>query len=96
MTHPTPTRPPKIVPAAAALVLLLTGCQSKLTEPYNDAPRASLNDKPADVLSFPDGFNNVAAKCDGPNRVYVVFHKDSPYGSVAVVANDPRCSGGPR
>jgi hypothetical protein len=28
----------------------------------------------------------------GANRVYVVFHGDSAYGTVAVAPNDPRCS----
>lgn len=46
------------------------------------------------MIEMPDGFSNIASKCDGPNRVYVVFHSDSAYGSVAVVANDPRCTGG--
>lgn len=31
------------------------------------------------------------AKCDGPNRVYVVYHGDSKYGALAVLPNDPRC-----
>lgn len=43
---------------------------------------------------MPDGFSNLASKCDGPNRVYVIFHNDSAYGAVAVVANDPRCTTG--
>ncbi len=49
---------------------------------------------PDDVVVFPeavDGFSNVSAKCDGPNRVYVVYHGDSKYGTVAVAPNDPRC-----
>ncbi len=72
----------------------LAGCSDKYTERYKDAPRSGqTNDQPADVITFPDGFSNVSAKCDGPNRVYVIFHEDSAYGSVAVVANDPRCTG---
>lgn len=77
------------VVAAAAL----TGCSSKLTEPYKDAPRGGTNAAPADVITMPDGFSNLASKCDGPNRIYVVFHQDAPYGAVAVVPNDPRCTG---
>jgi hypothetical protein len=74
-----------------AIAALLGGC-SKTFERFQDAPRASTNTSPADVITMPDGFSNVAAKCDGPNRVYVVFHADSAYGSVAVAPNDPRCS----
>jgi hypothetical protein len=73
------------------IAALLGGCSKKL-EPFRDAPRAATNTSPADVITMPDGFSNVAAKCDGPNRVYVVFHGDSAYGTVAVAPNDPRCS----
>jgi hypothetical protein len=78
--------------AAAVVVLGLGGCTEKASEPYRDAPRGGTNNAPADVLTFPDGFANVSAKCDGPNRVYVIFHSDAAYGSVAVVPNDPRCT----
>lgn len=64
----------------------------KATEPFKDAPRSGVvNDDPADTVTMPDGFNNVATKCDHGNRVYVTYHADSPYGSVAVVPNDPTC-----
>lgn len=69
----------------------LSGC-SKFTEPFHDAPRGSTNSGPADVGTMPDGFSNYATKCDHGNRVYVVFHNDKAYGSIAVVANDPTCS----
>lgn len=72
--------------------LMATGC-GKMTEPFKDAPRGSTNDSAADLLTMPDGFSNVATKCDGPNRVYVIFHADAAYGSVAVAPNDPRCRG---
>lgn len=77
--------------AALAGLIMLTGC-SKMTEQFNDAPVSGNNDAPALRVSFPDGFSNVATKCDGPNRVYVAFHGDSAYAGVAVVANDPRCT----
>lgn len=77
--------------AAVVLIIGLGACSDKATEPFKDAPRGDVNGEPADVLRMPDGFSNVATKCDGPNRVYVVFHGDSSYGSVAVVENDPRC-----
>lgn len=81
-----------LAPAAAlSLALLLSGCAGKLTEPGKDAPIATRNTSAADTMTFPDGFSNVAAKCDGPNRVYVAFKGDKPYGALAVVPNDPRC-----
>ncbi|HVE93358.1 MAG TPA: hypothetical protein VNB24_00455 [Acidimicrobiales bacterium] len=65
----------------------------KITERFRDAPRGEIVGGPADIVTFPDGFSNVASKCDGPNRVYVVFKENKTYGSVAVAANDPRCRG---
>lgn len=85
-----------IATAAAAAVLLTTaaGCDSKFTEPFKDAPRSNHdNNQPMDVINMSDGFSNVGAKCDGPNRVYVAYHGDHTYASVSVVANDPRCTG---
>jgi hypothetical protein len=80
--------------AIAALVLAgVTGCGlSKLTEPWNDAPVKSKDDSGADVYSMPDGFNNVATKCDrNGNRIYVIYHGDKAYGALSVVAADPTC-----
>ncbi len=85
--------------AAGVLALALAGCDwgDKVAEPYQDAKRSgNTNSTPADVIEMPDGFSNLAAKCDGPNRVYVAFHGDSAYGAMAVVPNDPRCTGGAR
>lgn len=81
----------KFAAVIAAVVLALTGC-GKVTEPYKDAPRGTQNSGAADTIAMPDGFSNVATKCDHGNRVYVAFHGDSPYASLAVVANDPTCA----
>lgn len=86
------TRTTKIGAATAALALLLTAGCSKFTEPYKDAPRGSTNAGPADTITMPDGFSNIAAKCDGPNRVYVAYKGDANRAAVAVVPNDPRCT----
>jgi hypothetical protein len=64
----------------------------KVTEPWKDAPRSGVtNDDPADTITMPDGFNNTATKCDHGNRIYVTYHGDNPYGSIAVVPQDPTC-----
>ena len=77
----------------AATVAALTGCSQKSLEPYRDAPVSGHQSAPAEVIEMPDGFSNIADKCDGHgHRVYVVFHSDGSYGSVAVMA-DPRCPG---
>lgn len=79
--------------AVTALVVMvpLTGC-GKAVEPFNDAPVTGQNKTPAEVVSMPDGFSNVATKCDHGNRIYVAFHGDSAYGAIAVVPNDPTCA----
>jgi hypothetical protein len=84
---------------AAAMLLAACDSDSKRVEQYRDAPMGTRNDGPADIGTMPDGFSNWAAKCDGPNRVYVIFHysnnKESggdTYGSIAVAPNDPRCT----
>ena len=74
------------------LILTLTGCSEKYSEPFKDAPReAQANSDPAKVIEMPDGFNNLATKCIAVGiRGTVVYHQDSPYGAVSTVA-DPRC-----
>jgi len=81
-----------LIPAAAVAALALAGCSDKATEQFNDAPRGDTNDAAADILSFPDGFSNVATKCDNGNRVYVAFKGDHNRAAIAVVPNDPTCS----
>lgn len=85
----------KIVAAGVITgIVVLSGCSAlgdKVTEPWQDAPRSGTNNGPATVVTMPDGFNNVAGKCDGTNMVYVIYHGDSAYGAVSVVPNDPRC-----
>ena len=83
----------RVVAVAALAALTLTGCgSSKLSEQFQDAPRGINNELAADTITFPDGFSNVATKCDGPNRIYVVFKGDAAYGAISVVPNDPRCT----
>lgn len=79
---------------ALALVLFLLGACGKAAEPFKDAERGSTNDSPADTITMPDGFSNVATKCDHGNRLYSAFHGDSAYGAISVVANDPTCAAG--
>ena len=78
------------VAVLAVAALSLTGC-GKMTEPYKDAERGANNDGSADTISFPDGFSNVATKCDNGNRVYVLYHGDNSYGGLAVVPNAEDC-----
>lgn len=81
-----------VIALVGVLALSMTGC-AKMTEPFKDAPRGGTNDSPADTITFPDGFSNASTKCDHGNRVYVLYHADAAYGSVAVVPADPTCNG---
>ncbi|MBL7487151.1 hypothetical protein [Frankia sp. AgW1.1] len=80
------------VVAAGVIALSAAGCMDKVTEPFKDAGVSGRNNAPAEVGTMPDGFGNWAAKCDGPNMVYTLFHKDAAYGGIAVAPNDPRCA----
>lgn len=91
---PTPVILIGLLLVGLLVATILSGC-GKATEPFNDADIAGTNDEPADIVNFPDGFSNVSTKCDHGNRIYVVYHADSPYGSVAVVPGDPTCAGLP-
>jgi hypothetical protein len=73
------------------LALSLTGCTGKANEPFKDADRGQTNNDPADTVTFPDGFSNVATKCDHGNRVYVIFKGDSQRAGLAVVPNAKGC-----
>lgn len=78
---------------AAALGLFAGGCSfNKATQQFKDAPRSAVvNRAPADIIEMPDGFNNVATKCDHGNRIYVSFHGDGSYGFIAAVPHAPGC-----
>lgn len=74
--------------------LLLTGC----SELSNDSARVEspADISPGEVIAMPDGFSNVATKCDGHgNRIYTIFHGAganwTPFGAVAVLSADPTC-----
>jgi len=83
----------RIIAAAVTLAVgSAAGCGAKANEPFKDAPRTgTTNSTPADTITMPDGFSNVGTKCDHGNRIYVVYHGDSAYASIAVVPADPTC-----
>lgn len=87
------TRTKVVLTVAVSASIATAGCSVKSQEPFKDAPRGQTNTAPADVVTMPDGFSNLASKCDGPTRIYVIFHGDGTYGSGFGVPNDPRCTG---
>ena len=85
------------IAAGIAVLILAGGADSCTAESNQDAGVSNRETGPADLINFPDGYSNVAHKCDGPNMVYVIYHGNfvegpKPYGSMAVVAGDPRCA----
>ena len=82
-----------LIPVVAALAL--AGCSEKAQEPWRDAPTADeRNDDPAVIIEMPDGFSNMATKCDHGNRVYVAYKGDDNRAALAVVPDDPTCGAG--
>jgi hypothetical protein len=81
-----------LMPFLFAMSYALYGCSGKAAEPFNDAPVSGENTGSAVKINMPDGFSNVATKCDNGNRIYVAFHGDKAYASIAVVPADPSCS----
>lgn len=77
---------------AALVVTLAVGCSEKSKEPFRDSAISGRNEEPARVITFPDGFSNMAAKCDGPNMVYSPYKGDNNRTAIAVAPNDPRCT----
>jgi len=79
-----------LVGGAVGLSLAACGTAS---ETFKDADVAATNDGSAETINMPDGFSNVATKCDHGNRVYTIYHASGDYGAIAVVPQDPSCGG---
>jgi len=74
------------------LIAGAVGCGAKNTEPYHDGPRSGVvNRTAADLITMPDGYSNVATKCDHGNRIYVAFKGDANRAAMWGVADDPTC-----
>lgn len=68
---------------AGAALVFAAGCGE-------DAPEGNRDTGPADILNYPDGFGNVAHKCDGHgNRVYSAGASDA--GTAIAVIPDETC-----
>ena len=74
------------------LIVAIAACGESEREPFRDAPQSDIrNDDPAEIIEMPDGFSNLATKCDNGNRIYVIFKGDANRGSVAVVKDAAGC-----
>lgn len=74
--------------AAGALALGVTGCSS-VTEEWNDAPVQRKIDTPAVILSMPDGFANVAEKCDESGNLITTTRDGNGGGKVVSMLHVP-------
>lgn len=77
-----------VVLVAVWAALMMSACgATKQSTGHGD-----INTGKADVVAFPQGFRNVAHKCDGKNMVYSASRGvGDNAGSIAVVPNDIRC-----
>lgn len=97
MSHPR-----SVVVGLAALAVVLTALlfvacssdpnQTTFGETGQDAGVSRRDDSPAVVINFPNGYSNVAFKCNGTTGVYST--KNDNGRAVAAVANDGACVGG--
>jgi hypothetical protein len=83
--------------AALAVTAALSGCgvnEYKEDRGRGDAPVSTENnDDPANIVSMPNNFANVAYKCVGPDMVYVTSRpSDSAGHGIFVVPNHPDCA----
>jgi hypothetical protein len=84
----------KHVVVGAIVAVSMVACSQKDREPFRDAPVSDRNEAPAEVMTMPDGFSNVAHKCDGHgHRVYTGYKGDANRSTIAVI-EDPTCRDG--
>ncbi len=81
----------------AAVVLVGVGatagaCNAEGTGDAPVEPVQQQNNAPAHIINMPNGFPNIAFKCDGKVGIYVVTHSKNDVQPV-IVQNDPRCAG---
>jgi hypothetical protein len=84
----------RITPGQTALGLAACGSGHGDTE----IEPGGIDSSPAQIIQMPSGFRNVAHKCDGPNMIYSGSRgqtSDAVASGIAVVPNDPRCTGKP-
>lgn len=88
---------PSRITAAVALTtvagLALGGCteQRKTVRGLGDGPVGEVNDAPANVVEFPNGYPNAAWKCEGPDKI-VVFSHGNQARRGEVLVNHPDCA----
>ena len=81
----------KRLAAIALVALALVGCSGD-RKGLGDSPISKRDDSGADIINMPDGYPNIATKCnpfEPGTRIYVVTHSKSDVQPVIV--DDPAC-----
>lgn len=74
--------------AAACFTIGVTGCGDDSKVDADGAKGSQIDRSAPRVISFNDGFPNVAFKCNGTTGIYVTTREDDDSN---VVPNDPEC-----
>lgn len=73
----------------AGVAVALTSCGASARRGTQDAPiGATDNTPPVVILNFPDGYPNIAFKCNGHDGIYTLRRDYQP---VVVVPKDDNC-----
>jgi len=72
--------------------LATAGCSEdyKTQRGRGDAPVGPADDSPGEIINFPDGYPNVATKCNHGHRIYVST-KVSDKAIQMTIVEDPSC-----
>lgn len=73
---------------AGAFMLATTGCADSGHGTIDAPVDQQQNNEPAHIVNMPDGFMNIAWKCEGHNGIYAHTRDAAP----VVVPNDPNCT----
>jgi hypothetical protein len=78
--------------AVAAGSLTLAACGDEFAQEGNDAGKLSNLDTKALIITMPDGFSNVAAKCVGTTMLFSAMNANGR--AISTVADHPWCADG--
>jgi hypothetical protein len=91
----TPTRRARLASVAGLIIILAAGslaaaCTTDDDKGLGDSPVRQAPDIEVPAWPSPDSFMNIAARCIGPNGVYLHTRAAAP----VVIPNDPNCERG--
>lgn len=86
----------KVVIATLSVAVVTLGGVTACGAGHRSSSTDNVDHAPASVLQFPNGFWNVAYKCQGHNMVYSLSHSTTSTalaGALAISPNDVQCGG---